>query len=135
MNRVARCITTAPGHSSPHEPRTCIGAGEALHACIGELFRLGKFPLPAVCSEAAHPLQVNLNRAGAQMTSFPQLDYCTFAAINRSFIHAWLDGLAQKAFEELSRDAWWLNRSQQGFEGTALDNTRLGIMRLIWCSR
>ena len=68
------------------------------------------------------------------MTSLPQLEYCTFAAINRSFIHAWLDGLAQKVFEELSRDAWWLNRSQQGFEGTTLDNTRLGIMQSVFRS-
>ena len=91
----------------------------------------------AVLSESPDPVKIIYDRSTRKVALSPHIENLALARIIYLylFIHELLDEITQKKFDALSRQPHIILAFRWASCGYALDNTGLGIMRLILSTR
>ena len=137
VKRVAGNSAAILSTSSSLEPSANVRSKEPLYSSHSQLFSLDKVSFLAALSESPNPVKIISDCSARKAAFSPYSNDLALARIDylHSFIHEVLDDVRQEKFDALSRQPyitlafWWALR------GKALDNTGLGIMRLILITR
>jgi len=137
VKRVAGNSAAILSTSSSPEPSANVRSKEPLYSSYSQLFSLDKVSFLAALSESPNPVKIISDCSAREASSSPHSNDLALVRVDylHSFIHEILDDVTQKKFDGLSRQPYIILAFWWALCGKSLDNTGLGIMRLILITR